>query len=98
MHESVVLDGNSAIISFTDTNLGLQIRDEGMLNGFVFEGADKQFLLASAVINTGGESIRVWSDSILNLAAVKYCWENFPIEANLTNNSDLLASPFRTDD
>jgi len=98
LYESVVFEGSSAIISFSEANLGLQIRDGGILQGFVIAGSDRQFYTASAEINADGKSIRVWSDNIASPVAVRYAWENYPINANLINNADLPASPFRTDD
>ncbi|MCK5822046.1 MAG: hypothetical protein KAH17_09165, partial [Bacteroidales bacterium] len=98
LYESVFFDRNRATISFTETDLGLEIRNGGELQGFMIAGSDKQFLPASAAINTEGKSIRVWSDKINSPVAVRYAWANNPIEANLMNNADLPASPFRTDD
>jgi len=97
LYESVVFEGSSAIISFSEANLGLQIRDGGILQGFVIAGSDRQFYTASAEINADGKSIRVWSDNIASPVAVRYAWENYPMNANLINNADLPASPFRTD-
>lgn len=97
LFESVHFIGNSAILTFTEIDLGLQIRSSNILSGFVIAGTNKQFLPALAEINPDGKSIRVWSDNISSPVAVRYAWENYPINANLINNADLPASPFRTD-
>lgn len=98
LYESLQLEGDNAIINFTETNLGLQVRDNNTLNGFVIAGANRQFVPASAEISVDGKSVRVWSDNISSPVAVRYAWENYPIQANLINNANLPASPFRTDD
>ena len=97
LYESVQFEGNSAIVNFSEFNLGLQIRDGASLQGFVIAGSDQQFYSASAEINADGKSVRVWSDNITNPVAVRYAWGNYPVNANLINNADLPASPFRTD-
>ncbi len=97
LYESVVFEGNSANVSFSETNLSLQIRDGDILQGFVFAGSDRHFYKASAEINADGKSVRIWSDNIGSPVAVRYAWENYPVNANLINNADLPASPFRTD-
>jgi len=97
LYKSVIFEGNSVNISFTETDLGLQIHDGNTLKGFMIAGVNMLFLPALAEINTDGKSVRVWSDNIDSPIAVRYAWGNYPIEANLTNNESLPASPFRTD-
>ena len=67
------------------------------LHGFEIAGEGRQFMQARARIEPGGSSIRVWSDKVKHPVAVRYAWENYPSNANLINNAELPASPFRTD-
>ncbi|MCD6598089.1 MAG: hypothetical protein J7L04_10395 [Bacteroidales bacterium] len=98
LFESVQFVRGNAIINFSETGSGLQVRDNTRIEGFVIAGADKQFSPALAKINPDEKSVRVWSYSVNNPVAVRYAWKNYPVEANLMNNAGLPASPFRTDD
>lgn len=98
LYESVQFVRGSAIIDFSETGSGLQVRNNTRLEGFVIAGVDKHFFPALAKINPDGKSVRVWSYSVNNPVAVRYAWKNYPVEANLMNNAGLPASPFRTDD
>jgi sialate O-acetylesterase len=62
---------------------------------FAIAGSDKQFVWAKARLS--GNRIIVWSDSILQPAAVRYAWADNPESANLYNKEGLPAVPFRTD-
>jgi len=94
LYQSVKIEGNKAIVNFTHTGSGLQMKGEA-LSGFSIAGADKNFVPAQARIE--GSSVVVWSEQITSPVAVRYAWEANP-QASLFNKEMLPASPFRTDD
>ena len=65
------------------------------LEGFAICGEDRKWVWADAKIN--GNNVIVWSDKVPSPVAVRYAWADNPT-CNLTNDSGLPASPFRTDD
>ena len=71
------------------------------LTGFEVAGEDKIFYRANAEIGTEHgtwESIvRVWSERVPNLIAVRYGFTNY-VDGALYNTQGLPASSFRTDD
>ncbi|ABG40372.1 glycoside hydrolase family 2, sugar binding protein [Paraglaciecola sp. T6c] len=74
---------------------GLRTTDNTPLKGFIIAGANKVFRKALAHIE--GATVIVSHPEINKPVAVRYAWANNPI-ANLTNNENLPAVPFRTDD
>jgi len=92
-YDSMKIDGNKAILSFTHTGSGLVAKD-GPLKGFTIAGSDKNFVDAKAEIN--GNTIVVSSDQVASPVAVRYGWANIP-DGNLWNKEGLPASTFRTD-
>jgi sialate O-acetylesterase len=93
LYDSMKVEGNKAMISFTHIGGGL-VAGDGVLKGFVIDSADKKFVPAHAEIE--GRKVMVWSDAISKPAAVRYGWDNVP-DVNLYNKDGLPASPFRTD-
>ena len=68
------------------------------LTGFEIAGADRKFVPASARRDSKrGDTVIVWSDSVPEPVAVRYCFRNWS-EGNLYNNFGVPAAPFRTDD
>lgn len=94
LYDSLKIDGNRAIVSFTHTGGGL-VAKGGELKSFAIAGPDKKFIWAKARIK--GNKIVVWNETINNPVAVRYAWANNPEDANLYNKEGLPASPFRTD-
>jgi sialate O-acetylesterase len=92
-YESMKIDGNKAILTFSHVGSGLLAKD-GPLKGFTIAGADKNFVEAKAEIN--GDTVVVSSDQVSTPVAVRYAWANVP-DCNLWNKDGLPASPFRTD-
>ncbi|WP_020530389.1 sialate O-acetylesterase [Flexithrix dorotheae] len=84
-------------IWFEEVGTGLQTKDGGDLAEFAIAGADKKWYWAKAKI-VGKDKIEVWSDKVLSPIAVRYAFNNNPANPNLTNETGLPASPFRTDD
>ncbi|MDR1283160.1 MAG: sialate O-acetylesterase [Opitutaceae bacterium] len=85
--------GSAIRITFKHAD-GLTSRN-GPPTSFELAGADKNFVAATAAIETGG-TILVSSPSVPEPVAVRYAWTNTP-DVNLYNSSNLPAAPFRTD-
>lgn len=96
MYDSMKIEGNKIILSFSHIGSGLISKDSSELKYFAIAGADKKFVWAAAEIV--GDKVVVWNESIKNPIAVRYAWANNPDGANLYNKEGLPASPFRTDD
>lgn len=94
IYESMKVDENKIILSFTSIGGGLVAKDGGDLNHFAIAGDDKKFIWAKAEIE--GDKVVVWSDKITNPAAVRYAWADNPAGANLYNKEGLPATPFTT--
>jgi sialate O-acetylesterase len=93
IYQSLKIDGNKAIVSFTHAD-GL-ICKGNELTEFVICGEDKVFHKAKAEIK--GNTVIVTSDKVEKPVAVRFAWKNFP-QPNLYNGAGLPACPFRTDD
>ncbi len=96
VYESMKIEGDKIIISFTNLGGGLVVRGGGALKQFAICGPDKKFVWASAKIV--GDKVIVWNENVKNPVAVRYAWADNPEGANLYNEEGLPASPFRTDD
>ena len=91
------IKGAKIILTFTDVGSGLRIKDGAKLDEFAIAGADKKFVWAEAKI-VGKNKIEVSSPSVSQPLAVRYAFNSNPKHPNLTNDSGIPASPFRTDD
>ena len=89
--------GGKIILTFAGVGSGLKIKDGDRLDEFAIAGADKKWIWAVAKI-IGKNKIEVWSPKINEPKAVRYAFNSNPKHPNLTNDSGLPASPFRTDD
>lgn len=88
------IEGNRAVISFSNTGKGLVAKGES-LKHFAVAGRDMKFVWAEARIE--GNKVAVWSDSVAEPAAVRYAWADNPEGANLYNAEGLPAASFRTE-
>ncbi|WKN33702.1 sialate O-acetylesterase [Porifericola rhodea] len=95
LYESMRVEGDSAILTFTEVAEGLMVVPGEKLKGFTIAGADRQFYPASAKIISKNE-VSVKSPLVSQPEAVRYGWANNP-QTNLYNEAFLPASPFRTD-
>lgn len=95
LYQSMRVDNDKIIISFSNIGQGLAAKGGAALKYFSIAGADKKFVWASAVIK--GNQVIVSSEQIPDPVAVRYAWANNPEGCNLTNIEGLPASPFRTD-
>ena len=91
------IDGSKIVLTFDDVGQGLKIRDGDKLDEFAIAGADHKWHWAEARI-VGKNRVEVWSDAVPKPLAVRYAFNNNPKHPNLTNETGLPATPFRTDD
>jgi sialate O-acetylesterase len=89
--------GGKMILSFAEVGTGLKIRDGDRLQEFAIAGADRKWHWAEAKI-VGKDRVEVWAAAVSQPLAVRYAFNNNPKAPNLTNDSGIPASPFRTDD
>jgi sialate O-acetylesterase len=85
------------ILSFAEVGSGLKISNGDRLEEFAIAGADKKWHWAEAKI-AGKDRVEVWATGVSQPLAVRYAFNNNPKHPNLTNDSGIPASPFRTDD
>jgi sialate O-acetylesterase len=95
LYQSSAIEGNTIILSFTNTGSGLITNDNEELNYFSIAGEDKKFVWAKAKIE--GDKVIVWNEHVIHPMYVRYAWADNPDGANLYNKEGLPASPFRTD-
>lgn len=95
LYQSMKIDHDKIIVSFTHTAKGLAVVGSDSVKGFAIAGDDYKFVKANAKIE--GKRVIVWSDRIKNPVAVRYAWADNPV-CNLYNSELLPAVPFRTDD
>jgi sialate O-acetylesterase len=96
VYKSMKVQGNKIILEFDHVGKGLEARDKyGYLKGFAIAGEDQKFKYAKAQIQ--GDQVVVYSDEISSPVAVRYSWENDPVDSNLFNKDGFPAGPFRTD-
>ncbi|HTN39236.1 MAG TPA: sialate O-acetylesterase [Arachidicoccus sp.] len=88
--------GNKMVVTFKSVGTGLETRDHQAPHSFAIAGADQKWHWAEAKL-TAKDQITVWSKKVPKPVAVRYAFNNNPENPNLTNNSGLPASPFRTD-
>jgi len=92
LYKSYNIKGNTVTIDF-DFNKNIKARDD-TLKGFSIAGSDQKFYWAVAKVVNG--KVEVYAQEVPNPVAVRYNWADNP-DGNLTNESGLPASSFRTD-
>lgn len=104
MYQDYKIEGNTIRIQFSrNTGRGLKSSDGGKLKGFAIAGLDHKWHWANVEIvkeqrgQWTMESVVVSCPEVEFPVAVRYAWADNP-ECNLTNSTNLPASPFRTDD
>lgn len=94
--EKVDVDDGRILVSFDQVGSGLKVRgDLGYLIGFEISSDNKEFEFGMARI-VNNRTVEVWSEKVKKPQFVRYAWQNYPADANLTNSENLPASPFRT--
>lgn len=96
IYQRVTFVNGSAELTFTDGFGELKAADGKPLQSFVIAGMDQQWHWAQADV-VGPHKLRVWSTEVAEPVAVRYAWFDNPPSPNLTDDSSLPASPFRTD-
>lgn len=94
VYESARIEADKVVLRFRDVFGGLRTRDGKSLRGFAIAAADHRFVWAKAQI--AGDQVVVSSPMVSDPVAVRYDWADSP-DGNLTNNTGIPASPFRTD-
>ncbi len=97
MFRQAKVAGPKIVLTFGDVGQGLRIHDGDKLDEFAIAGADHKWYWAEAKI-AGKNRVEVWSNSVPEPLAVRYAFNNNPKHPNLTNETGLPATPFRTDD
>jgi sialate O-acetylesterase len=93
--DSVKYSSGEAVVSFRPLTGGLKTSDAKEVGGFAVAGIDKQFKPAQVKLDKNQVILK--SSEVANPAFVRYAWCNRPADANLTDESNLPARPFRTD-
>lgn len=97
LYVSHKINGNKVTLTFDRVDGQIKARDGKELAEFIICGEDKKWVWAKAKI-TSSNTIEVWADAISKPVAVRYAWSDNPANANLTDDSNLPASLFKTDD
>lgn len=92
LYKSYNIKGNTVKVDF-DFNKNIKARDD-TLKGFSIAGSDQKFYWAVAKVVNG--KVEVYAQEVPSPVAVRYNWADNP-DGNLTNESGLPASSFRTD-
>jgi sialate O-acetylesterase len=95
IYKSMKTEGNKIRLSFDYTGSGLKTMDGKEISHLTIAGADKKFVAAKGVIDSG--NVVVSCETVKNPVSVRYGWSN-TAEPNLANKEGLPASSFRTDD
>jgi sialate O-acetylesterase len=96
LYQGMKISGNQVTVTFTNTGSGLVAKgSDGKLSGFEVAGEDKIFYPATATIV--GNTVVVFSASVIHPVAVRFGWADDAGADNLFNKEDFPASPFRTD-
>lgn len=94
VYQSMKVEGNKIILTFTHTGSGLVAKGGGELRYFAIAGADNKFVWAKARIENN--KVIVWNENLPNPVTVRYAWADNPDGANLYNKEGLPASPLTT--
>lgn len=88
--------GSKIVVRFSSVGKGLRLRDGDQPDEFAVAGDDHQWHWGEAKIR-GRDKVEVWSKDVARPVAVRYAFNDNPRDPNLTNDSGLPASPFRSD-
>jgi sialate O-acetylesterase len=94
MYKSMRINGNKAIISFSNIQGRLASRDGQPLDWFQIAGANHKFIQAHARIV--GQTVMVSAASVPHPVAVRFGW-NCKAQPNLMDSAKMPVLPFRTD-
>jgi len=96
VYESMAIQGDKIILSFTHTGSGLIVKDKyGYLRGFEIAGPNHHFYYAKAILQKN--KVIVYADEVSQPESVHFAWADDAGDANLYNMDGFPAVPFRTD-
>ena len=96
VYRSARFEDGKAYVDFDTQGSALAVLGDGeALQGFELAGDDRRFHAAQARVQ--GDVVVVSSEAVSKPKAVRYAWRDNPEHANLGNNDQLPASPFRSD-
>lgn len=94
--ETMKIEGNKVILSFSHTGSGLMVKDKyGYIRGFEIAGSDHHFHYAKAFIENN--KVIVYANEVALPVSVHYAWADDAGDANLYNQEGFPAGPFRSD-
>lgn len=93
---SVRIEDGRAILTFDHVGEGLATRDGQKPQEFAIATKPGEWVWAQAEIINKNQ-IAVWHPFIFSPKSIRYAFNNNPVNPNLTNDSGIPASPFRTD-
>lgn len=93
--EASFSDGQATLL-FDEVGTGLKMCSGTVLQTFAIAGEDRVWHWAEAKI-VGEDKVVVWSSDVPDPRAVRYAFNNNPEGPNLSNETCLPATPFRTD-
>ncbi|AYD48295.1 sialate O-acetylesterase [Arachidicoccus soli] len=96
MFEKAEINKATIIASFNVAGNGLRTKDGKAPQCFAIAGENHQWHWAKAKIINKNQIV-VWSEDVKKPIAIRYAFNNNPIDPNITNDSGLPAAPFRTD-
>jgi sialate O-acetylesterase len=88
--------GSKLELKFDVVGKGLRIQDGDKLDEFAVAGPDHRWRWANAQIK-GRDHLMVWSADVPLPEAARYAFNSNPRHPNLTNDTAIPASPFRSD-
>jgi sialate O-acetylesterase len=94
IYRSMEIQGNKAILNFTNIGTGLVSKGCEKLNNFEIAGENGIFYSADAYIENNQAAVSC--EQISLPVAVRYAWSDSPKNINFYNKEGLPASPFRT--
>ena len=96
VYKSMEVKEQAIYITFNRVGEGLKTIDSTKnVHGFTIAGEDGVYVNAQAEI-VDKDTVKVWSDYLTNPVHAMYAFDNFNQGANLSNSSNIPASPFRT--
>ncbi|RJP71961.1 MAG: glycosyl hydrolase family 2 [Ignavibacteriales bacterium] len=95
VYKSMKVNKDKAVLSFSNADGGLIIKELNGSNNFIIAGEDKIFKKADVKVE--GKKLIISNPEITKPAAVRYCWSNIE-EGTFFNGKGLPSSSFRTDE
>jgi sialate O-acetylesterase len=95
--DSAKVEGDKIVLTFDEVGTGLKIGKGDKLGEFAIAGAEHVWHRADAKI-VGKDKVQVSSPEVPHPQAVRYAFNSYPRNPNLTNETGIPAAPFRTDD